>query len=54
LENARQVVMGYMGAILEKGFNAKAMAILEAFAERDFFYDAKARLKVALAHSLFE
>ncbi len=54
LENVRQVVMGYMGAVLGKAWNAQAMVVLEAFSERDFFYDAKARLLVAMAHSLFE
>jgi DNA polymerase-3 subunit gamma/tau len=53
LEGVRQLVMSYMGSVLDKNWNPKAMQILEAFAERDFFYDAKSRLKVAIAHSIF-
>jgi DNA polymerase-3 subunit gamma/tau len=49
LENTRQVVMGYMKAILRKTWNAKAAMILDAFTQRDFFYDPESRLFVALA-----
>jgi DNA polymerase III gamma/tau subunit len=52
-ENIRQAVIGYMKAVLRKTWNPHAMIVLESFAERDFFYDAEARLFVALGHVIF-
>lgn len=53
LEGVRQMVMSYMGSVLKKTWNPKAMMVLENFTERDFFYDAKHRLIVAIARSIF-